>query len=116
MMALEHKMIGVCFTNSEALVAPSFGRDRMIGTNPIAVAVPALNRPPFVLDMATSIKALGQVLLRKTQGKSIPLGWGMDKQGNPTTVPQEVHDGGALFPLGGGMNRCPDTRATVSPW
>ena len=101
MMALEHKMIGVSLTNSEALVAPTFGKDRVIGTNPIAVAVPALNRAPFVLDMATSIKALGQVLLSETQGKPIPLGWGMDKHGNPTTVPEEVHDGGALFPLGG---------------
>jgi L-2-hydroxycarboxylate dehydrogenase (NAD+) len=101
MMALEHKMIGGCFTNSEALVAPTFSRARVLGTNPIAVAVPALNRPPFVLDMATSIKALGQVLLHEAQGEAIPLGWGMDKRGNLTAVPREVRDGGALLPLGG---------------
>lgn len=101
MMALEHKMIGGCFTNSEALVAPTFGKVRVLGTNPIAVAVPALNRPSFVLDMATSIKPLGRVLLHEIQGKAIPLGWGMDKRGNLTTVPRQVHYGGALLPLGG---------------
>jgi LDH2 family malate/lactate/ureidoglycolate dehydrogenase len=101
MMALEHRMIGGCLTNSEALVAPTFGKVRLLGTNPIAVAVPAVNRPPVVLDMATSIKPLGQVLLHELQGRKIPLGWGMDRTGKITDVPGEIHQGGALLPLGG---------------
>ena len=101
MMALEHKMIGGCFTNSEALVAPTFGNARILGTNPIAFAVPALNRPSFVLDMATSIKPLGQVLLHEVQGKPIPPGWGINNRGEVTDVPREIIEGGALLPLGG---------------
>ncbi len=101
MMAVEHNLIGGCFTNSEALVAPTFGKARVLGTNPISLAVPALNRPSFVLDMATSIKPLGQVLLHEVQGKAIPLGWGMDSRGDQTTVPGDVRNGGALLPLGG---------------
>ena len=61
MMALEKDMIGISFTNAQPLVAPTFGRNRLLGTNPIAVAAPAFSERPFVLDMATSIVPIGKV-------------------------------------------------------
>lgn len=101
LMALTHDFIGISLTNSEPLIAPTFGRTRQVGTNPIAVAIPAGEHRPFVLDMATSIKALGRVLIREAEGEAIPLGWGIDSRGELTSDPAEVHRGGALLPLGG---------------
>jgi LDH2 family malate/lactate/ureidoglycolate dehydrogenase len=101
MMALEQNMIGVSLTNSEALIPPTFGKKRVLGTNPIAVAVPSGKERPYVLDMATSIKPLGRVLIHEALGKQIPLGWGIDPEGNLTQDPKQVHEGGAVLPLGG---------------
>jgi L-2-hydroxycarboxylate dehydrogenase (NAD+) len=101
MMALEHNMIGICFTNSQPLVAPTYGRKAMIGTNPIAVAVPAKNERPYVLDMATSIVPVGRITVYDKAGKLIPEGWGINAEGQVTVQPQEVLKGGALMPLGG---------------
>ena len=101
MMALPHDMIGLSFTNSGPLVAPTHGRKAMLGTNPIAVAVPAFSRRPFVLDMATSIVPIGRVSVYQKEGRKIPAGWGVDKTGLVTEDPQEVISGGALMPLGG---------------
>jgi L-2-hydroxycarboxylate dehydrogenase (NAD+) len=101
MMALPHDMIGISFTNSGPLVAPTYGKKAMLGTNPIAVAVPALNAKPFVLDMATSIVPIGRVAVYQKEGKPIPAGWGIDKNGAITENPVEVISGGALMPLGG---------------
>ena len=61
MMALEHHMIGWCFTNTTPLVMPTFGKKIMTGTNPIAVAVPAEDERPWVLDMATSVVPRGKL-------------------------------------------------------
>jgi len=101
MMALKQNMIGICFTNSQPLVAPTYGRKAMIGTNPIAVAVPAGKQRPYVLDMATSIVPIGRVTVYDKEGKDIPEGWGIDQEGQVTTTPAEVLHGGALMPLGG---------------
>ena len=101
MMALEHNMIGISFTNSQPLVAPTYGRKAMLGTNPIAVAVPAKNERPYVLDMATSIVPVGRITVYDKAGKLIPEGWGIDSDGKVTIQPQEVLKGGALMPLGG---------------
>jgi L-2-hydroxycarboxylate dehydrogenase (NAD+) len=101
MMALPHDMIGVSFTNSGPLVAPTHGKKAMLGTNPIAVAVPALTAKPFVLDMATSIVPIGRVSVYQKEGKSIPAGWGVNGNGVITEDPAEVITGGALMPLGG---------------
>jgi len=101
MMALKHDMIGISFTNAQPLVAPTYGRTRIIGTNPIAVAAPALNERPYVLDMATSIVPIGKITVYDKAGESIPEGWGVDKNGAVTTSPSEVLKGGALLPLGG---------------
>lgn len=101
MMALEHDMIGISLTNSQPLVAPTYARAAVLGTNPISVAVPAGKERPYVLDMATSIVPIGRVVVYQKSGEQIPLGWGMDKSGKLTTDPAEVIDGGALLPLGG---------------
>jgi LDH2 family malate/lactate/ureidoglycolate dehydrogenase len=101
MMALPHDMIGISYTNSQPLVAPTYGRTPFLGTNPIAVAVPAGSQRPYVLDMATSIVPIGRVTVYQKAGKSIPEGWGIDHDGQVTTDPTEVIKGGALMPLGG---------------
>lgn len=101
MMALPHDMIGISFTNAQPLVAPTYGRTRMLGTNPIAVAAPALHARPYVLDMATSIVPIGKITVYDKAGEKIPEGWGIDKDGKVTTEPKDVLNGGALMPLGG---------------
>jgi len=101
MMALPHDMIGISFTNSQPLVAPTYGRTALLGTNPIAVAVPAGKQRPYVLDMATSIVPIGRITVYQKAGKEIPEGWGIDKDGQVTRDPNAVLKGGALMPLGG---------------
>jgi L-2-hydroxycarboxylate dehydrogenase (NAD+) len=107
MMALEHDMIGISTTNADILVVPTFGRDAMYGTNPIALAVPAGEERPFVMDMATSTVPRGKLEVYNRQGKEIPLGWATDERGVPTSDPGRVLDnfikraGGGLLPLGG---------------
>ncbi len=101
MMALEEDMIGISLTNSQPLVAPTGGRGRVLGTNPISVAVPAGDRYPYVLDMATSITPMGKVTQRKERGENIPEGWGMDGNGKATDDPAVLEEEGAIHPLGG---------------
>ncbi len=101
MMALEHDMIGISMTNASPLVSPTFSKERLLGTNPIAVAIPAKNQPPFVADMATTTAANGKLEILTRKNQQAPLGWIQDKEGNPTTSPNGVKDGGALLPLGG---------------
>ena len=101
MMALPHDMIGISFTNSQPLVAPTYGRTAILGTNPIAVAAPAGHNRPYVLDMATSIVPIGRITVYQKAGKPIPEGWGIEQDGLITTDPNEVLQGGALLALGG---------------
>jgi len=101
MLALTEGMIGISFTNSGPLVAPTHGRKAMLGTNPIAVAVPAGCSRPYVLDMATSIVPIGRVAVYQKEGRPIPQGWGINGEGNITEDPARVIEGGALMPLGG---------------
>ena len=101
MMALPHDMIGISFTNSQPLVAPTYGRTAMLGTNPIAVAAPAGRNRPYVLDMATSIVPIGRITVYQKAGRPIPEGWGIDSEGSITTDPSAVLNGGALLALGG---------------
>jgi LDH2 family malate/lactate/ureidoglycolate dehydrogenase len=101
MMALPHGMIGVSLTNSHPLVAPTYGRKAILGTNPIAVAVPAGKERPYVLDMATSIVPIGRITVYEKAHRSIPEGWGIDRKGRVTVDPSAVLEGGALMPLGG---------------
>lgn len=101
MMALERQMIGISMTNASALVAPTFSVERMLGTNPISVAIPAGTEPPFVADMATTTAANGKLEILQRKGEAAPLGWIQDGQGNSTTDPHALKQGGALLPLGG---------------
>lgn len=101
MMALSQDMIGISLTNSQPLVAPTYGLRPVLGTNPIAVAVPAGKEKPYVLDMATSIVPIGRVTVYEKSGQSIPEGWGINHNGEITSNPTEVIKGGALLPLGG---------------
>jgi L-2-hydroxycarboxylate dehydrogenase (NAD+) len=100
-LALEQDMIGLAMTHAAPLVAPTFSRDRLLGTNPIAVAIPALEEPPFIMDMATTTAAYGKLELMQRQQKPIPSGWAQDAEGNPTQDAHAVRNGGALLPLGG---------------
>ncbi len=101
MMALKEDMIGIAMTNASALVAPTFSMERLLGTNPIAVTIPAGNEPAFVADFATTTAANGKLetLLRKNE--AMPLGWALTKEGEPSTDPNEIKNGGSLLPLGG---------------
>lgn len=101
MMALEHDMIGIAMTNASALVAPTFSKERMLGTNPIAVAIPAGNLPPFVADFATTTAANGKLEILQRKNESAPYGWVQTKEGEATSNASELKQGGALLPLGG---------------
>jgi LDH2 family malate/lactate/ureidoglycolate dehydrogenase len=89
----------ICLTISEALVHPFGGRKAMIGTNPIAIGVPA-NPEPLVLDMATSLVSMGKIHDHANRGAAIPEGWALDAAGNPTTDAVAAKDG-AIAPFGG---------------
>jgi len=101
MMALEEDMIGIALTNASPLVAPTFSNERLLGTNPICVAIPAGEEPPFVADLATTTAANGKLEILQRKGGVAPLGWIQDKTGKPSTDPHELKAGGALLPLGG---------------
>jgi len=107
MMALEHDMIGFSMTNAAVLVVPTFGRNSMLGTNPISVAAPAGQERPFVLDMATSTVPRGKLEVYNRMEKPLPMGWATDETGEPTDDAARVLDnfiqlaGGGLLPLGG---------------
>lgn len=101
MLALEHDMIGIAMTNASPLVAPTFSIDKMLGTNPIAVAAPAGQEPPFVADLATTTAANGKLEILQRKNEPTPLGWVQDEKGNESTDAHILKKGGALLPLGG---------------
>lgn len=101
MKALPHNMIGISMTNASPLVAPTFAKERMLGTNPICIAFPAGNQIPFVVDMATSNAANGKLEIAQRLNKDIPLGWVQTKEGGDSVDANELKSGGALLPLGG---------------
>ncbi len=101
MMALEHDMIGICLTNANPLVAPTFSVSRLLGTNPIAVAVPAGSQPPFVADFATTPIARGKLEVFVKKGEETLFGYVQNKDGEPTNDPDILRKGGAMLPLGG---------------
>ncbi len=101
MMALDHDMIGICLTNANPLVAPTFSISRMMGTNPIAVAIPAGKQPPFVADFATTPVARGKLAVAEKKGEKVPLGFVQDRYGKPTDDPAILKSGGSMLTLGG---------------
>lgn len=100
MMALDRDMIGIASTNSVRYGAPTFGRDIMLGTNPLAFAIPAKNEPAFVLDFATTTVPKGKLEVYSRKEKQLNPGWAIDANGHETLDPK-VALKGALLPLGG---------------
>jgi LDH2 family malate/lactate/ureidoglycolate dehydrogenase len=100
-MALEHDMIGLYFAVGNANHLPPWGGlDMLLSTNPIAVAVPAGEEPPVVLDMATTVAAYGKVKAKAQRGEPMPVGWMIDRTGAPLTDPKRSEEG-FLMPIGG---------------
>ena len=104
-MAAERDAIAFGYCNgggpSPGRVTPFGGLQPLLGTNPVAAAVPLGERPPLVIDFATSAVAEGKVRVARNLGKSIPEGWILDKHGNPTTNPADLYDDGVLLPAAG---------------
>lgn len=103
--AAEQGMIGIASVNghgADQSVAPWGGIDRRMQTNPISVAVPS-GEEPIVLDMTTSVVALGKIRVKQNRGEELPEGWVIDREGNPTTDPAAFFGPppGAILPLGG---------------
>jgi LDH2 family malate/lactate/ureidoglycolate dehydrogenase len=100
-MPLEHGMIGLYFAVGNANHLPPWGGlEMLLSTNPIAVAVPAGDEPPIVLDMATTVAAYGKVKAKAAKGESMPEGWMIDRTGKPLTDPKRAAEG-FLLPIGG---------------
>src|SRR6185295_16718570 len=97
---VKRDMIGWAMTNTTKAVAPLWGAERMLGTNPIAIGFPAGDEPPIVLDMSTCTVPYGKIEIAVRKGEAIPLGWAIDRDGRPTTNPSDMLEGGALLPLG----------------
>src|SRR5580704_932188 len=103
-MAADRGLIAMMMSDSgrgPKLTVPFGGNTALLGSNPICIAVPSSRHGAVILDMATSAVALGKVQLARQRGEAIPLGWVVDKDGQPTTDPEAYWEGGALLPLGG---------------
>jgi ureidoglycolate dehydrogenase (NAD+) len=98
LQAASENMIGIAITQTDKCVAPFGGIKPFFGTNPIAFGFPCNNKPPVVLDMATSNTAYGKVMHARESNSPIPDDWGLDENGTPTTDPHQVQ---ALTPFGG---------------
>jgi LDH2 family malate/lactate/ureidoglycolate dehydrogenase len=100
-MPLAHDMIGLYFAVGNANHLPPWGGlDMLLSTNPIAAAIPAGAEQPIVLDMATTVAAYGKVKTKALRGESMPVGWMIDREGQPLTDPKRAEEG-MLLPLGG---------------
>jgi len=102
-MALAKDMIGMTMTNANPLVAPTFSLSKLLGTNPIAVSIPAGKYPPFIADFSTTPIARGKLAVAGKQGKKVPLGYVQDKEGNPSDEPDILKEGGSMLTLGGDL-------------
>lgn len=98
--AVDKDMILLVLSNASQTMPPTGGVRPFLGTNPLAIGVPTGTDIPFILDMATSVVARGKIIVAAQKGESIPLGWAVDKDGNPTTDAEAALDGSVL-PLGG---------------
>jgi LDH2 family malate/lactate/ureidoglycolate dehydrogenase len=101
MRALEHGMIGIAATNAGPTMAPTGGREGRLGNNAMAIAVPAGQSPPVVLDMATGAVAWGKIFVAQQEKRKIPATWALDKNGVPTDDPNAAAHQGLIQPFGG---------------
>jgi L-2-hydroxycarboxylate dehydrogenase (NAD+) len=100
MMPLAHDMIGLYFAmGSNNHLPPWGGTESLLGTSPMAIAVPAGEEAPIVLDMAPTVAAFGKVRLKEQRGEPMPVGWMIDKEGKPLTDAKRAHEG-YLLPIG----------------
>jgi LDH2 family malate/lactate/ureidoglycolate dehydrogenase len=100
MQALPHDMIGIATTNALPTMAPWGGAERLLGVNPLGVAIPAGHEQPIVYDAAFAGSAHGKIRVYQQKGLTLPEGWAMDRDGRPTTDPI-VAINGLLMPIGG---------------
>jgi len=99
-LPLQHDMIGLYFAvGSSNHLPPWGGSECLLGTNPMAIAVPAMDEPPIVLDMSPTVAAFGKVRLKAQRGEQMPVGWMIDREGKPLTDPKRA-DEGYLLPIG----------------
>ena len=99
-MPLAHDMIGIYLAVGSNNHLPPWGAmENLLGTNPIAIAIPAGDEPPIVLDMAPTVAAFGKVRLKAQRGEEMPVGWMIDREGKPLTDPKRM-DEGLLVPIG----------------
>ncbi len=102
MMALKKDFVGYIVSNSAPMMFPWGGRERIIGNNPLAYALPAGKYQPVILDFSLSVVSSGKLILARKKGEKIPLGWAVNKEGLPTEDPYEGYEGGgSLAPVGG---------------
>jgi delta1-piperideine-2-carboxylate reductase len=94
-------LVAISVVNSMTCVVPHGGKKALFGTNPIAFAAPREGAPPLVFDQASSAMANGDVQIAAREGRQLPPGMGVDKNGEPTTDPSAILNGGALLPFGG---------------
>ena len=105
-MAVEQDLMGICMTNTEAIMVPTFGKKAMLGTNPIAVSMPA-DPTPFLFDAATTVVTRGKIEVYTKKEEPLPLGWTLDENGQDCSEPGRVINniigklGGGILPLGG---------------
>ena len=99
-MASRQNYIGIVFTNASPGIAPTGSLKPLLGNNPWSISVPTHLPYPITMDIANSIVARGKIRLARSKGEPIPLGWALNKHGEPTTDPQEALDGGAILPIG----------------
>jgi delta1-piperideine-2-carboxylate reductase len=97
----EQGLVALAFVNTRSYVVPAGGRARLYGTNPMAFACPRRRGPPMVWDQASAAMAHGEVLLARRDGRALPPGVALDRDGQPTSDPGAMIQGGALLPFGG---------------
>jgi LDH2 family malate/lactate/ureidoglycolate dehydrogenase len=105
LQAAKAGMIGLIFSNSPAQMPPSGGKEKILGTNPFAAVIPVPGQEPIIIDMASSVVAKSKFNDFKRQGKPLPEGWALDKNGVPTTDPEEAI-AGLVLPMGGHKGYC----------
>ncbi|HYH42028.1 MAG TPA: Ldh family oxidoreductase [Burkholderiales bacterium] len=94
-------LVALAFSTAPAAISPWGGTRAIYGTNPVAAVFPRRSAPPIVVDLSLTQVTRGQILLLQKEGKPIPEGWGMDKDGNPTTDADKILFGGSLHAVGG---------------
>jgi (2R)-3-sulfolactate dehydrogenase (NADP+) len=94
-------MVALAFSTAPAAIPPWGGKRPLFGTNPVAAVFPRRAAPPLVIDLSLTQVTRGAVMLLQKQGKTVPEGWGMDKDGTPTTDPDKILYGGSLYAIGG---------------